>query len=221
MLLQCVDFGNIRPMKSRFVSILAVSLLLQLAVGCASSVHVAKTPLQVSHFPDQPLTSPVSIGVVRLPRPIQVGHGFGSHFEEQLAESMENGMLTACRLINPMARFLETSEPGQVDWMLVPSNPFFETGKSGYSVKVTVSVDVEVIRRGCEKPIGMLVEATGTPGGPRPAGEAEILGRRFGLIGWKNTGTPIERALNHSLFEFSLHFAEKLESRIRSYAQLP
>ncbi len=75
-------------------------------------------------------------------------------------------------------------------------------------------MEVRMRAKGQSGEKGILIEAVGRPGGPRPKRQINIGGETWGLIGSKISGDSHERAINYGLFNFSIKFAEKVQSRV-------
>lgn len=195
--------------------LLLLFALILAAGGCASTIEVGKNPLIVSQPAESPKRLPVTIGLVKLQRPLATEQKFDEPFPLHLANAIEAGMLAACRLVDPQASLVA---PGaDVDILLIPSNPFFEVSQGTYDVEVTLSMDVRVIQKGDKNERGFLVESVGLPGPARPSREVELLGARWGLIGSRIPRSKLERAINQALFDFSVQFAEKTARRTERY----
>lgn len=199
--------------NQRYTLLLLFGMLAALAVGCASPVHVARYPLRISEPPASPPALSVSIGLVRLARPLSFDQPFDERFLALLADGLENGMLQACRLVDPGARLLSADQIGNTDLVLIPANPFLEVGRGTYGPEVTLSMEIRLIQKGQEGEKGILVEVDGHPGPARPHRQVELLKTRYGLIGERIVGSQVERAVNNALFDFSVTFAEKVARR--------
>ena len=76
---------------------LVISLILILS-GCASPFPIASMPLVVSRPPLDARPLPVKIALVRLDRPLKLDKPYDVRFLSALADSLEAGMLAACRI---------------------------------------------------------------------------------------------------------------------------
>ena len=199
---------------------LFLTLLILALIGCASPVHVARFPLQISEPPAQTAVQPVSIALVQLKRPLSVGQRFDEKFLRDFANGLENGLLQACRLVDPGARLVVAEQAGQADLLLIPTNPYLDVGRGTYNIEVTLSMERRLIQKGQAQERGILVEAFGQPGAARPNRQIQVLSSTYGLIGARVPGSPLERAINHALFEFSITFAQKLAKHADRYAQV-
>ncbi len=203
-------------MNKLFIYI-SLSLLL-LFPSCASRIIIPQTPLIISEPPSRNPGGSVSVGLVKLKRPLELGEKYGLSFSNQLAGAIDNGMALGCELSTSRVEIYKTQPNNpDVDILLVPENPFFEIGKGALSVEATISMDVKVIIKGQNKERGFLVEATGEPGQARPKRKVKISNLDYGLIGSKVLGNPAERAINDALFSFSIEFAQKISKLVESY----
>lgn len=195
--------------------ILILFTILIMPWGCASLMMLPSQPIIVSQPPEVLPEGKLSIGLVRLERPLNFGKNYNETFLRDLADSLDTGMQSACKLITPdVSVFQAVPDSPDVDVLLIPTNVYFEMGKSKYSVEVTISMDVIMKIKGRTGKKGILIEAVGRPGGPRPKRQINIGGATWGLIGSKIKGDSHERAINYGLFNFSIKFAEKVESRV-------
>lgn len=197
--------------------LILIPILLLALLGCKPVLYMTDQPLVVSKQPDAPVRLPVTVGLVKLKRPLKLSTVFYESFPAELAATLENGMLTACRIVDPGARLYDSPKDADVDILLVPTNPYFEVGHSTYDVQVVISLELMVHQKGDSTTRGILVEVTGDPEGRRPLEEVELFGIKYGLIGGIAPGSKLERALNYGLFNFSVEFLRKLTFRAHKY----
>ena len=200
-------------------NLLVSSLLFVIfAAGCVSNMLIPIHPLLVSETPSVSPDGSISIGLVKLQRPLDLGEKYGDVFSAHLAQALDNGMLAACKLVSSNVQVFERmTQNHDVDILLIPTNPFFEIGKRALGIKATLSMDVRVINKGEAKERGFLAEVSGYPNKARPKRQVKINNIKYGLIGSKVDGGSAEKAINSALFSFSIEFAQKVSKLVSQY----
>ena len=202
----------------KFISIWLVMALITL-IGCAKGTFVPTHPIHVSTRTSESPEVGVRIGIAKINLANESKKGDRSEFISDLVVALENGMLEACRLIDPMANFATPENAGNFDMFLQPDNPYFEVEKTTYGFSVLLSMEVRLAQKGQDRERGILIDAKGNPIGHRPHAMLTLFGNKFGMIGIRIPGSPLERAINDALFNFSMKFAQKLEKRVERYLE--
>lgn len=196
-------------------------VIISLAVlsGCIKSTFIPTHPIHLGTQSATAVNTGVRIGLAKIQTADNSKNEDRRIFMQDIGIALENGMLEACRLIDPKARFADPKDAGEFDLFLIPDNPYYEVEKNTYGFSVMISMEVILTQKGQNRKRGILIDVQGHPLTSRPHRMIKIFNTDYGLVGVRVPGNPMERAINNALFNFSIKFAKNLEKRVKRFLE--